>query len=182
MVKNVKGGKGHKHIARKNIVNDYEMRHMTLRKPENENEIFAAVVKIYGNAMCNIITSGGLTLMCHIRKKFRERSKRNHFISSGSFIMIGLRDWENPPKNCDLLEVYEQYHVSEIISMPMYNISQLLPFLNGFKDDGMMSSDSTLFQDSVEPILSEEDDKKHMKHEITMVQTTNEEDINIDDI
>ena len=64
MVKNLKGGTGHKKLARKNENRSYNNK---LRIPESEFEIFGSVTKMYGNGMCQIITNDNVNLMGHIR-------------------------------------------------------------------------------------------------------------------
>ena len=140
MVKNLKGGKGAKNLARK-VVNNTETTHNTYNKtryPEDALEKYAIVTKMLGNGMCYVSTgeSKTLQLLCHIRKKFSGRGKRNNIISVGSLVLIGLREWENPIKNSDLLCVYEPNEHSNIINHPSFNIS-LFAMIN----DSFVSSD-----------------------------------------
>lgn len=114
MVKNAKGGKGAKSMARKNVM-DNEISEQ-IRFAEDVLERYAIVLKMYGNGMClvNTFNEHGNTdfeILCHIRNKFKGRSKRNHFVSNGSIILVGLREWENPFKNSDLLHVYSQFDI-----------------------------------------------------------------------
>ena len=124
MVKNTKGGKGAKSMARKLVHNTNTS--TALRLPEDDLELFAIVTKMYGN-MCQIFTSDNRDLKCHIRGKFKGRSKRNSFISTGTIILIGYRHYEAPHfTSCDVLEVYDSHEVSSLLSLPAYNISYLL--------------------------------------------------------
>jgi translation initiation factor IF-1 len=104
MVKNTTGGSGHKSQARKLLDSGANA---NLPEPSNEFEVYATVSKMFGNGMCQVITLNGLILTCHIRGKFRGRNKNNNLIAPNSFLLVGLRDWENPPKNCDLLFLYD---------------------------------------------------------------------------
>jgi hypothetical protein len=125
MVKNSNGGKGAKSMARK-LVNNYSSNSNSLRLPDNELEQFAVVTKMYGN-MCQVYTNDNRDLKCHIRGKFKGRSKRNSFISMGSIILVGFRHFEAPHYSvCDLLEVYSTHEISSITSLPSFNISSLL--------------------------------------------------------
>jgi len=107
MVRNTTGGSKTKSIARKSaapaVAVDY--------KPKNELERVAKVTKMYGNGMCQIVTQDHpqLDLMCHIRGKFRGKSKKHNLIAINSFVVIGLRDWESPYKNCDLISVSSSF-------------------------------------------------------------------------
>lgn len=85
-----------------------------LRVSNDELEVYAQVDKNLGNGMCHVVCEkDGKTRLCHIRGKFRGRGKRDNTISTGSWVLVGLRDYEterdNSEKleNCDLLEVYD---------------------------------------------------------------------------
>lgn len=108
MVKNVAGGNKSKGFARKNIV---VKRDTALRVSQEEAEVYAQVVKLLGGAMCHVVTLDGTKMLCHIRGKFRGRGKRDNFIGNGTWMLVGLRDWEKEPLagkllNCDVIEVY----------------------------------------------------------------------------
>jgi hypothetical protein len=64
---------------------------------------------MYGNGRCQVKTHTGLDLQCIIRNKFKGRSKRGNVVSNGSYILIGLREWETSSgyKTSDLLEIYD---------------------------------------------------------------------------
>jgi translation initiation factor IF-1 len=125
MVKNSNGGKGAKSMARK-LVNNYSSNSNSLRLPDDNLEQFAIVTKMYGN-MCQVYTNDNRDLKCHIRGKFKGRSKRNSFITMGSIILVGFRHFEAPHFSvCDLLEVYSPHEISSITSLPSFNISSLL--------------------------------------------------------
>jgi translation initiation factor IF-1 len=107
MVKNVSGGNKSKGFARKNSVKGSG----ALRVSEDEAEIYAQVTRVLGGAMCHVVDLNGRELLCHIRGKFRGRGKRDNFISIGTWMLVGLREWEKEPSkdkrlNCDVIEVY----------------------------------------------------------------------------
>ena len=104
MVKNTTGGSGHKSQARKLVDSGVSSK---VPEPSNEFEVYATVTKLFGNGMCQVKTNNNLELVCHIRGKFRGRNKKNNLISVNSFLLVGLREWENPPKNCDLLFLFD---------------------------------------------------------------------------
>lgn len=111
MVKNTTGGSKHKSQARKNIAG----RNVTtsLRVVEQEGECYAHVEKILGGSHMHVVCMDGKTRLCTIRGKFRGRGKRDNRIESGTWVMVGLRDYETSREtgdkleNCDLLEVYK---------------------------------------------------------------------------
>jgi initiation factor 1A len=120
MVKNVKGGSGHKSQARKNVVSSAEKNSHRLRLVEEEGEIYAQVSKDFGNGMCEVICNDNVKRLCIIRGKYRGRGKRDNEIRVRSIIMVGLRNWETHFENskklekCDLLEVYSDYDVERL--------------------------------------------------------------------
>jgi translation initiation factor IF-1 len=129
MVKNSKGGKGAKSMARKNVDNDFNDNNEPIRFAEHFLERYAVVLKMFGNGMClvNLFNEHGFPhfdILCHIRNKFKGRSKRNHFVSIGSIILVGLREWENPYKNSDLLHVYSSFHALSLSHLQLISTTQ----------------------------------------------------------
>jgi len=110
MVKNTTGGSRHKSQARKNVTSGRSTG--VLRLVEEAGECYAQVEKLLGGSNCHVACMDGITRLCHIRGKFRGRSKRDNRIESGTWIMVGVRDYESTREgsgklqNCDLLEVY----------------------------------------------------------------------------
>jgi len=107
MVKNVGGGNKSKGFARKNFVKKDTL----LRVSEDEAEIYAQVTKMCGGRICQVISINGVEMLCHIRGKFAGRGKRDNFIETGTWLLVGLREWEkeksvDKPQNCDIIEVY----------------------------------------------------------------------------
>jgi len=87
-----------------------------LRISEDICEVYAKVEKILGNGMCHVLCIDNVLRLCHIRGKFRGRGKRDNTLEMGTWILVGLREWEQNKteniksndklENCDLLEVY----------------------------------------------------------------------------
>ena len=107
MVKNSTGGNKSKGFARKNLVK----RDTALRVAKEEGEIYAQAVKIMGGSIASVIDIEGNPLRAHIRGKFRGRGKRDNFIGPGTWLLVGLHDWQTSSKpgdvkECDILEVY----------------------------------------------------------------------------
>ena len=73
MVKNTQGGSKHKSQARKNSV----VTNNVVVQPNGPDECFAHVTKMFGNGMCQVEThcDKKLSLVCHIRGKFRGKNK-----------------------------------------------------------------------------------------------------------
>jgi initiation factor 1A len=165
MVKNTNGGKGAKSLARKLSTNDdHDSR---LRLPDNHLEQFAVVTKMLGNGMCSVTTQNNISLICHIRSKFRGRSKRNNLVSVHSIVLVGLRDWENIPKNCDLLHIYNDSHFHLLHNYP--SLLSIIPNYENHDNDFLFNNESL--------------DEQTSNHVFINTSNTNDDDdIPIDDI
>ena len=127
MVKNTKGGNKSKGFARKFLSSQNSS---SIRLPTSPLEQFALVTKMYGT-ICECSTIDMQSYKCHIRGKFRGRSKRNSIVSVGKIILIGFRDFEAPQfKNTDLLEIYDSHDITSLINIPHLNISSLISLYN----------------------------------------------------
>jgi initiation factor 1A len=117
MVKNVKGGSGHKSQARK-FAGTTPKQSNKLRVIEEEGEIYGKIVKMYGNGMCDALCIDNIVRLCIIRGKFRGRGKRDNTIALNSWILAGKRDWESVKEDekqkCDLLEVYNDFDIERL--------------------------------------------------------------------
>jgi len=109
MTKNTHGGSGHKKFARKHTVSKPNFK---LRVSQEEGELYAIVTKMLGNNMFHCHCIDNTLRLGHIRGKFAGRGKRDNMIAPGTWILIGIREWDINSKNtdkiqqCDLLEVY----------------------------------------------------------------------------
>jgi translation initiation factor IF-1 len=147
MVKNTKGGNKSKAIARKHAVSND---HSSLRTPVSVFETFAVVTKILGNGMFYASILDGISLLGHIRKKFKGRFKRDNSISLGSIVLVGLRDWEQPNfKECDLLEVFDPNEVRELMKNPIYDLSSLFKHID-YNNNHYNTTNDIVFSDEHE--------------------------------
>ena len=106
MVKNDGGNKG-KGLARKHVNAAKCGGSKQLRMAVEDAERYAVVSKMLGNGMCYVrLLSGGGDRLCIIRNKFKGRGKRDNILDSGSWVLVGLREWSSKQDTCDLLEVY----------------------------------------------------------------------------
>lgn len=116
MVKNTTGGSKHKSQARKNIVG--RNTNGALRVVQQAGECYGQVEKILGGPHMHVACMDGKLRLCTIRGKFRGRGKRDNRLGTGTWVMVGLRDYETVKEttgtgtkvkleNCDLLEVYK---------------------------------------------------------------------------
>ena len=118
MVKNKKGGSGHKRLARKNVKEQFAKR--KLRKTYEEGEVYAKVTNVNGGGMFDVMCFNDKKIrLLVVRKKFKGRNKRSNQLYDGCIVLVGLRDdWEvvKPGKlpKCDLLEVYNRDQMNEL--------------------------------------------------------------------
>jgi len=115
MVKNTHGGNGHKKFARKHTTNKPNNR---LRVALEEGEEYAIVTKMLGNNMFHCHCIDNTSRLGHIRGKFAGRGKRDNMIGCGTWVLIGVREWDldkqqdtsgkGKLQQCDLLEVYTE--------------------------------------------------------------------------
>ena len=132
MVKNTSGGTKTKGLARK---------HQggagggggggALRLPKNELEQLVVVTKMLGNGMCEVFNNDDQRFIAHIRNKFKGRNRRSNDISVNSFILIGLREWEKPALNADVMFVYDVNDYHAFHSIPNLHSHKLFARANG---------------------------------------------------
>lgn len=121
MVKNTQGGSKHKSQARKNSV----VSNNVVVQPNGPDECFAHVTKMFGNGMCQVEThcDKKLSLVCHIRGKFRGKNKKHNTVSLNSIVVVGLRTWETDHKNCDLISISNSSFSSSYLDLIEFNHS-----------------------------------------------------------
>ena len=108
MVKNDAGGNKGKGLARKHVNAAKCGSTKQLRVATDAAERYAIVSKMLGNGMCYVRLLDGSTRdrLCIIRNKFKGRGKRDNILDSGSWVLVGMREWSSKQDTCDLLEVY----------------------------------------------------------------------------
>jgi initiation factor 1A len=144
MVRNKVGGNKSKKMGRK-YLNAPQSR--TLRMSKEDAEMYAVVDTMYGNGMCNVVCLDSKERLCIIRRKFKGRGKRDNMISLGSWVLVGLRDWEviregKKPK-CDLLEVYNDNEKEQLLKRCK---EDLTPLVNIMKTNGEQDNDGDVFE------------------------------------
>ena len=119
MVKNFGGNKSKK-MGRKFVNQPQDRR---VRFAEEAEELYAVVIKLFGNGMAEVKCIDDVTRLCIFRKKFKGRGKRDNMVSIGTVVLVGERTWEvisseskKLPK-CDLLEVYSSADVTKLRKM-----------------------------------------------------------------
>lgn len=178
MVKNTTGGTKTKGLARKHQRSGSDDK---LRLPSNALEQVACVTKMLGNGMCEIYTEKNERLICHIRNKFRGRQKRHNMISISNVVLVGLREWENPIKNCDILTIYSDSQVKQLKDMPNIPMNNVMKLCNELSHmEATVSDDDFEFTSKID---DDEDEipKNTMKHTESFT-LDNIGEVDIDDI
>jgi hypothetical protein len=187
MVKNTTGGGNAKKQGRKFQNNNKDT---VLRKSEAKNELYAIVDKIYGNGI-SVYTCLGQTIWCRVPGKFKGRNKRNNYFEVGSWVLVGIYEWENEeePKSCELMYIYDRNDVEELMITPGTNVKRLVAKMNersaeydkdgGSGEAGEAAVDGFVFTEHVV-------DKRTMFADVSgneaVVSFANDEEINIDDL
>ena len=117
MVKNEKGGSNGKKVAHKHAVKSTKS---GLRISQSKSEIYGVVKRLNGNTF-DVMCVDDKERRCFIRGKFKGRGKRDNIIEVDKWVLIGIREFQQAPKEnaiksnskgkkememCDLLEVY----------------------------------------------------------------------------
>jgi len=179
MVRNEKGGKGAKSLARK--VQSTNNHKGLLQLSTCDEEQYACVTNMYGNGMCEVYTNNNVKLICHIRNKFRGRQKRNNLVTKFSLVLVGLRDYENPPKNCDLLCIYDDSDIEQLKNNPKINIVNILQTrLNNLFSTSAEANDDTEIQFTND--VEEEIEISRQNNKINEFKLDIQTEINIEDI
>jgi translation initiation factor IF-1 len=191
MVKNTTGGSKTKGQARK-FVNSKPSN--SLRTSTNELEVYAQVIKLLGGSMCHINDNTGKVMLCHIRGKFRGRSKRDNFIEAGTWVLVGLREWSVGQENsrgkleeCDILEVYNDADKNRLINtVTNFNWNPFITYNKKTNMSSLKEDEETSFEFSDEKtedykMLLEAQLKESSSGKTTII-ALGEDEIDIDDI
>ena len=175
MVKNTTGGTGTKSLARKHQTGG----NSKLRLPECELEKYACITKMLGNGMCEIYTNENTRLIGHIRNKFRGKQKRHNLLTVFSVVLVGLREWENPIKNCDILSIYDDSQVEQLKQIPNIKIDNVIQtrFVGTFQQ--IKATNEIDFVDTPEEDFAELIGKQRVPDEFEIEPI---DEIDIDDI
>ena len=189
MVKNTTGGSKTKGQARKLINIDSKTTNKILRISNDPLEIYAQVTKNLGNGMCTVLCTDGIIRLCHIRGKFRGRGKRDNLVGLGSWLLVGIREWEkdkvDPKKqqNCDLLEVYSDYDKVKL-KATILNINWSNFVSNDNKNSKVEDDSNNIdFIDNIDEYRNLIEETRKTGRQIESIGTEEEEEeINIEDI
>lgn len=127
MVKNSFGGSKAKGYARKNEKSTGSSR---IRMVQDDAEKYGIVRKIFGGSICEVFCDDQVVRQGIIRGKFRGKGKRNNIITSGTVVLIGLREWATGSKSdkceqSDILEVYSAMELDQLKQKPSFPVEFL---------------------------------------------------------
>ena len=131
MVKNNTGGNKGKKVARKNATTSQEPKRNTeVRRVSDENEMYAAVTKIFSAKRCMATGTDGKEYSCNIRGKFlKGRRSGEGTIGIGVWVIIGFYEWEvkiGGSRGCDILEIYTSNERDILKQIEMHNVSTII--------------------------------------------------------
>lgn len=125
MVKNKKGGSGHKKMASKNVAPKGGYANRKVRLPKEEGEMIARVTAMSGGGHAAIRCTDGKNRTLVIRGKFRGRNKRDNFIGENTLVLVGLRSVtmgavvsRKKLEKADILEIYSDDAKKELQGIP----------------------------------------------------------------
>jgi hypothetical protein len=150
MVKNTKGGKGAKSMARKSTGGSSGGGAGAFPVPTSDMEHLAVVNRMFGPA-CEVLLIDGSVLFCHIRNKFKGRRKSSNLILVGSILLVGFREWEpdTARKNCDLLFVYDNLQASSLSDR--FTLPSLTSSSTSFVSSDILFDHSTITTSDIDP-------------------------------
>lgn len=194
MVKNTKGGSGHKSQARKFASVSSSKK---TRLSEDEMEIYACVTSLLGGANCSVKCVDGDDRLCIIRGKFRGgRGKRGNMLTRGTWVLVGIREWssesgsDKESRKCDLLEVYNDADKQELRKVRGINWESIeMPDASSGKvqDSGGFEFSSSAHQSEYEELLKQSAGE-NMRLQITPMSdipesaTDYNDEVDVDDI
>ena len=89
-------------MARKNVGN--KQAEIDLNDPY---VLTVSVSKALGNSRFYVVKPDHSQLICHIPNRFSGRNKHKNFVTVNCLILVSLREFENPAKNCDYIRIIQ---------------------------------------------------------------------------
>ena len=169
MVKNTKGGKGSRSMARKSLGCGVECSERRTRYSCDALEIYGIVTRLYGHGRCEVKDVCGVTYLMQIRKKYSGRGRRGNEVSVGVWVLCGKRSWESSSKTVDLLCVYHEREVLDLKSIGV-KLGDEEKVVNE-EDDGWVYGEENEEQEELEGVL---------ENNVEVMECTME--VNIDEI
>ena len=187
MVRNVTGGNKAKGQARKSSGRQNTALRLSL---DEDWELYAQVTRMLGNGMCHVVcVNDGVTRLCHIRGKFRGHNKKDNVIKNGSWLLVGIREFESSAADkskmskCDLLEVYSDLEKERLKTAVKIDWSAFLANDNKNANLDEIAEDAFTFTDNKTDEYRELLVKNATKiTDVDQVVMEDDFEINVDDI
>lgn len=157
MVKNSGGNKSKKQ-ARKTVTMPSVTQNV--RYVAEDGEMYAVITNIYGGKTCQVMCDDGVSRRCTIRRKFTMARRGDNAIALGTWLMVGLYDWEkraDGSQTCDILEVYSPGEREKLKQTVNAKILKHIVAVNNTMD-GNKNGSEFVFSDTLAAIVDEEDE------------------------
>ena len=155
MVKNITGGNKSKRFASRSSSSTLGR----VRKSSCREEVYAVVEKMSGGDICIVKSKQDESgYKCVIRGKFRGRNKSSNTLKIGTWVLVGMREWESSrgkPNFCDLLEVYTP---PDIDVLKQTEPRELLPIFSNEDEDDLFDRSDKCLDDNLEDEPVDESD------------------------
>ena len=120
-------------------------------------EIYAVITTIFGGKTCQVMCDDGISRRCTIRRKFMTARRGENAIAAGTWIMVGLYDWEkraDGSQTCDILEVYSTGEKEKLKQTVSANVLKHIMVVNNMFD-GNANGSEFVFSDTLASIDGE---------------------------
>jgi hypothetical protein len=157
MVKNSGGNKSKKQ-ARKTV--GIPTVTQNVRYVAEVGEMYAVITTIYGGKTCQVMCDDGISRRCTIRRKFMTARRGDNAIAAGTWLMVGLYDWEkraDGSQTCDILEVYSSGERDKLKQTVNAKILKHLTAINNAMD-GDKNGSEFIFSDTLADIDNEREE------------------------
>lgn len=184
MVKNF-GGNKTKRDARKHIAPQNDNHELRIIKEDGET--YAVVKKILGCGQCLVTCLDGTTRNCIIRNKFKGRGRSNNAVEVGSWLLVGIREWEvrknGKESSTDLLHVYSSGGKERLLQKNDIDFSALLGTMKQIaENEGKHIDDDSAFEFASNAEVSYQELLSNRKQDEVNEVVFKDADFDIDDI
>ena len=171
MVKNNTGGNKSKKQARKGVAVPTAVQNV--RYVSETGEMYAVITTIFGGKNCQVMCDDGISRRCTIRRKFMMSRRGDNMIAAGTWVMVGLYDWEkrsDGTQTCDIIEVYspgEKEKLKQTVNAKLlHHIVIASNVFDGNKNGNEFLFSNTLAYNDVAEEDNDEEDKDKGKDKI----------------
>jgi hypothetical protein len=108
-------------------------------------------------------------------------------VSLFSIVLVGLREWENPSKNCDIMNIYDDLQIEQIKQNPRIKIDRLLQrrmenSFNGSSTTSELEFTNDIDEDDDDLLMPKHLNKKKDDEPLEEFILEKTDEIDIDDI